>query len=213
MLVHQEIMLRRGVSLVEGHQRWVTEGAAQHLMSALTLPFDLDNVNGLYTGSHYMNWDALGCLFLLFLCLLLVWQRQGLDKHSAKQITILGSLGLYFWNHQKRSPDYSLERHFHSQTFLCTLSKSFPVFFFFSGMCHSYHIQSLQGPASSLGGSLVGTIDLFLSHAPPTKKLWFMLFTSPSSEPLAGTRPCCEAMWHGAILQLPGRVYLSSLEE
>lgn len=130
MLVHQEIMLRRGVSLVEGHQRWVTEGAAQHLMSALTLPFDLDNVNGLYTGSHYMNWDALGCLFLLFLCLLLVWQRQGLDKHSAKQITILGSLGLYFWNHQKRSPDYSLERHFHSQTFLCTLSKSFPVFFF-----------------------------------------------------------------------------------
>lgn len=176
--------------MVEGHQRWVTEGAAQHLMSVLTLPFDLGNVNGLYTGSHYMNWDALGCLFLLFLCLLLIWQRQGLDKRSAKQITILGCLGLYFWNHQKRSPDYSLERYFHSQTFLCTLSKSFPVFFFFLECgCHSYRIQSLQGLTSSLGGSLVGTIDLLLSHAPPPKKLWFVLFTSASSESLAGTRP------------------------
>lgn len=67
---------------MEGHQRWVIEGAAQHLMSVLALPFDLANVNELYTGSYYMNWDALGCLFLLFLCLLLIGQRQSLDKQT-----------------------------------------------------------------------------------------------------------------------------------
>lgn len=73
----------------------------------------------------------------------------------------------------------------------------------------------MHGLASSVGSSVVGTVDLFLSCVPLPQKLCFMLSTSPSLGPFDRQvpGPYYEVTWRGAILHLPGRVALSCLDE